>query len=499
MRGISRVYTGTQVRALDRILIDKHSIPGISLMKRAGLFAFDRLCDHWPGVGSISVVCGAGNNAGDGYIVAGLARNRGMHVQLIQIGNAGSLGGDAKAAYRWALEQGVVPQTALTIEGEVIVDAMLGTGSVGSIRDSYVSGINLINEHNGPVVALDMPTGISADTGALVTETPVKADLTTTFIGAKLGLFTGPGVDFGGRVELSELDAPSRAFEEVEGLAVIPREDNERLVSKRAPGAHKHKFGHVLIAGGDHGMCGAVLLSAESALRAGAGLVSVITRPEHRPAIVARRPECMVYDVDEQQDIAPLLDRANILAVGPGLGQGAWGRAILQQILKSDKACVLDADALNIVADESWSLSAGSIVTPHPGEAARMLGIPSDSIQADRPTAARTISSKYKAVTILKGAGTLVANRGELLGICIAGNAGMATAGSGDVLTGIVAGVKALGLESETAAALGVWLHASAGDRALDSCHGRAIIASDIIESLRPYGESVGAGSILGN
>ncbi|GIS69439.1 MAG: hypothetical protein CM1200mP9_02600 [Gammaproteobacteria bacterium] len=233
-------------------------------------------------------------------------------------------------------------------------------------------------------------------------------------------------------------------------------------------------------------MCGAVLLSAESALRAGAGLVSVITRPEHRPAIVARRPECMVYDVDEQQDIAPLLDRANILAVGPGLGQGAWGRAILQQILKSDKACVLDADALNIVADESWSLSAGSIVTPHPGEAARMLGIPSDSIQADRPTAARTISSKYKAVTILKGAGTLVANRGELLGICIAGNAGMATAGSGDVLTGIVAGVKALGLESETAAALGVWLHASAGDRALDSCHGRAIIASDIIESLGP-------------
>ena len=177
-----------------------------------------------------------------------------MHVQLIQIGNAGSLGGDAKAAYRWALEQGVVPQTALTIEGDVIVDAMLGTGSVGSIRDSYVSGINLINEHNGPVVALDMPTGISADTGALVTETPVKADLTTTFIGAKLGLFTGPGVDFGGRVELSELDAPSRAFEEVEGLAVIPREDNERLVSKRAPGAHKHKCGHVLIAGGEHGM-----------------------------------------------------------------------------------------------------------------------------------------------------------------------------------------------------------------------------------------------------
>ena len=498
MRAISRVYTGGQVRALDRILIEEFNVPGISLMKRAGLFAFDRLCELWQGVRSISVVCGSGNNAGDGYVVAGLAHNRGIRVQLIQIGNAKGLKGNAETAYRWALEQGVVPRIPTTLDGEVVVDAMLGTGSVGSIRDSYVAGIDLINEHGAPVVALDIPTGINADTGALVTEAPVKADLTTTFIGAKLGLFTGPGVDFAGRIELSELDAPQAAFEQVQGLSVIPRKDSERAVSKRPTGAHKNNFGHVLIVGGDHGMCGAVLLAAESALRTGAGLVSVITRPEHRSAIVARRPEVMVYDVDEQEDIAPLLNRANVVAVGPGLGQGGWGRGILQQMLNSGKECVLDADALNLIADESWVLPAESILTPHPGEASRLLGIGTASIQADRPTAARMISSKYNAVVVLKGAGTLVSDGGELLGICIAGNSGMATAGSGDVLTGIVAAAKASGIDSSTAAALGVWLHASAGDRALAGVRGRAIIASDIIESLRPYGESTGTEGIGG-
>ncbi|MFP6797312.1 MAG: NAD(P)H-hydrate dehydratase [Pseudomonadales bacterium] len=499
MRAISRVYTGAQIRALDRILIEEFGIPGISLMKRAGLFAFDRICEHWPGVGSISVVCGSGNNAGDGYIVAGLAHNRGMRVQLIQIGSAERLKGDAQSAYRWASEQGVVAEIPTTLDGEVVVDAMLGTGSVGKVRDHYVEGIDLINTHASPVIALDLPTGIAADTGALVTEEPVKADLTTTFIGAKLGLFTGPGVDFAGRIELGELDTPQAVFDQVEGLSVIPRKDSERAVSKRPVGAHKNNFGHVLIAGGERGMCGAVLLAAESALRAGAGLVSVITRPDHRSAIVARRPEVMVHGVDEQQDIAPLLNSASVIAVGPGLGQGAWGRGILKQMLNSDKECVLDADALNLVADEAWTLPAGSILTPHPGEASRLLGITTASIQADRPTAARAISSKYKAVIVLKGAGTLVANGGELLGICIAGNSGMATAGSGDVLTGIVAAVRALGLESPTAAALGVWLHASAGDRASDSVRGRAIIASDIIEALRPYAESTSTGNSSGS
>ena len=499
MRAISRIYTGDQVRALDRILINKFDVPGISLMKRAGLFAFDRLCDRWPGAASISVVCGSGNNAGDGYIVAGLAHNRGIRVQLIQIGSVEGLKGDAETAYRWSLEQGVIPEVPTVLDGDVVVDAMLGTGSVGSIRDSYVAGIDLINEHGAPVVALDIPTGISADTGALGTQSPVKADLTTTFIGAKLGLFTGPGVDFAGQIELSELDAPQAAFEQVQGLSVIPRKDSERAVSKRPIGAHKNNFGHVLIVGGDHGMCGAVLLAAESALRTGAGLVSVITRSEHRSAIVARRPEVMVYEVDGQQDIGSLLNRANVIAVGPGLGQGAWGRGILQRMLDSGKECVVDADALNFIAHESWALPAGSILTPHPGEASRLLGITTDSIQADRPTAARTISAKYKAVTVLKGAGTLIANGGELLGICIAGNSGMATAGSGDVLTGIVAAAKALGIDAPTAAALGVWLHASAGDRANTSVHGRAIIASDIVESLRPYGESSSAERIGGS
>ncbi|MEC8833286.1 MAG: NAD(P)H-hydrate dehydratase [Pseudomonadota bacterium] len=499
MRAISRIYTGDQVRALDRILINKFDVPGISLMKRAGLFAFDRLCDRWPGAASISVVCGSGNNAGDGYIVAGLAHNRGIRVQLIQIGSVEGLKGDAETAYRWSLEQGVIPEIPTGLDGDVVVDAMLGTGSVGSIRDSYVAGIDLINEHGAPVVALDIPTGISADTGALGTQSPVKADLTTTFIGAKLGLFTGPGVDFAGQIELSELDAPQAAFEQVQGLSVIPRKDSERAVSKRPIGAHKNNFGHVLIVGGDHGMCGAVLLAAESALRTGAGLVSVITRSENRSAIVARRPEVMVYEVDGQQDIGSLLNRANVIAVGPGLGQGAWGRGILQRMLDSGKECVVDADALNFIAHESWALPAGSILTPHPGEASRLLGITTDSIQADRPTAARTISAKYKAVTVLTGAGTLIANGGELLGICIAGNSGMATAGSGDVLTGIVAAAKALGIDATTAAALGVWLHASSGDRANTSVHGRAIIASDIVESLRPYGESSSAERIGGS
>ena len=486
MRAISRLYTGTQTRELDRIAIEEHGVPGITLMRRAGLFAFDEMSESWPGAQSVSVVCGAGNNAGDGYIVAGLAHNRGIRVQLVQVGDASKLKGDALTAYEWVLAQGVETVDAgVDIDGEVVVDALLGTGATGEVRPQFRDAIARINQSSAPVVAIDVPSGISADTGAAMTDEPVAADLTVTFIGAKLGLFTGVGVDYAGEVRFSDLDVPPEIYEGAQGIPALAG----GYLPSRPPGSHKNRFGHVLILGGDHGMGGAALLAAEAAMRTGAGLVSVATRSGHEAAFIARRPEVMARGLDapESETLDAMIGRASVVAVGPGLGRGEWGHAMLQRALSSGKPLVVDADALNIIADEQWRLPDGAIITPHPGEAARLLSRSNRDIQADRARAVHDLAGNLSTTVILKGAGTLIADSQGLAGVCLAGNPGLATAGSGDVLTGVVAAVRAQGLDPIPAASMGVWLHAHAGDVAVAEHRGRAMVAGDIIDSLRPF------------
>ncbi|MDZ5604264.1 NAD(P)H-hydrate dehydratase [Pseudomonas sp. RP23018S] len=254
-------------------------------------------------------------------------------------------------------------------------------------------------------------------------------------------------------------------------------------LAPRPPDAHKGAFGHVLVVGGDLGTGGSVLLSAEAALRCGAGLVSVATRPEHVSASLARLPETMCLGVESANQLMTVLERASVLVVGPGLGQTAWGRSLLSVVARSEQAQVWDADALNLLADHPLAMPAGSILTPHPGEAGRLLGMSTEAVQADRPWAARTLARRHASHCVLKGAGTLIAAPDGELAVCNRGHSAMAGAGFGDVLTGVLAALLAQGLAPWQAATLGVWLHACAGERL--GPRGRGLAASDVIPVIR--------------
>ena len=251
----------------------------------------------------------------------------------------------------------------------------------------------------------------------------------------------------------------------------------------RAPSAHKGQFGHVLLIGGDRGFGGSISLSAQAALRTGAGLVSLATRPEHVVAALTRLPEVMTLGVSSANQLMGVLAQASVLVVGPGLGQAAWGRSLLSAAAQAKMPQVWDADALNLLSNAGFELASGSVLTPHPGEAARLLGISTEQVQADRPAAVRALVKKYSVVCVLKGAGTLVAGLDGELAICNHGHPAMATAGLGDVLAGVTGALLAQGMSAFDAACLAVWLHARAGEQ--QGQLGRGLAASDLIPAIR--------------
>ena len=251
----------------------------------------------------------------------------------------------------------------------------------------------------------------------------------------------------------------------------------------RAPSAHKGQFGHVLLIGGDRGFGGSITLSAQSALRCGAGLVSLATRPEHVPAALTRLPEVMTLGVLSANQLMGVLAQASVVVVGPGLGQAAWGRSLLSAAAQAKMPQVWDADALNLLSNAQFDLPPGSVLTPHPGEAARLLGLSTEHVQADRPAAARALVKKYSAVCVLKGAGTLIAGLDGELALCTRGHPAMATAGLGDVLAGVLGALLAQGMTAFDAACLAVWLHARAGEQ--QGQLGRGLAASDLIPAIR--------------
>ena len=484
--GIPRFYTASEVRAFDQRAIAEFGIPGIRLMQRAGRGAFDVLRARWPDARAITIVCGSGNNAGDGYVVAACAKDAGFDVHLVQIGDPSRVSGDAARAREHAETRlGVSIMQApddWAVSGDVVVDALLGTGARGPVRAPYQAAIDRMNGAGKPIMALDMPTGIDADNGGLLSAHPVRADATVTFVAAKLGLVTGDAVDFVGALLLDDLDVPQAVVDQP-GVRALDGSGLADLV--RRPGAHKGDFGRLLIVGGETDMGGAVLLAGEAALRTGAGLVNVATRGVNRAAILARRPELMVRGAEGPGDIGDLVERASAIAIGPGLGRGDWGCGLLEAVVDAGKPMVVDADGLNVVTDKGIVLPPATVITPHPGEAGRLLGETASWIQSNRPEAAARLTQTVPGVVaILKGAGSLVAKEGAVESVCLAGNPGMATAGSGDVLTGIVGALLARGMEPLAAAELGVWLHARAGDEARASATG-SLIAGDIIGALR--------------
>ncbi|TFH67468.1 NAD(P)H-hydrate dehydratase [Gammaproteobacteria bacterium LSUCC0057] len=459
------------------------------LMSLAARAALAELEDEFGRDLPLLVACGGGNNGGDGFALAALAASRGRAVHLFELAEPSRLSATAAAARKFAQQSGVVfVDTASELlddrEG-VVVDALLGIGASGAVRQEYAAVIELINASGLPVVALDLPSGLCATTGR--GDCAVVADLTVTFIAAKLGLFTGRGVALAGEVVLHSLDLDEALYTAPVAAQLIDVDEARERLPLRDRNGHKGLYGHVLIVGGDFGGGGAVALAAEAALRSGAGLVSVATRPEHVAAVLARSPEAMVYGVTSGQDLEPLLTRPSVIVVGPGLGQSAWSEQLLQQVLKTQLPLLLDADALNILAAGRLQLRrslSNSVITPHPGEAARLLGSSSSAVQADRPAAVRQLQALWGSAVVLKGAGTLVAADNDLLGLCAEGNPGMASAGMGDLLSGIIGALLAQQLSGGDAARLGVALHATAADRAVSSCGERSLLASDLLAPL---------------
>ena len=480
------IYSVAAVREIDRTAIEDRGIPGYTLMTRAGAAAVSEARSTFPDAKRWQVVCGAGNNAGDGYVVARLAAQEGVTVSVVAVVDPESLQGDAAKAYNdFAAEGGVVAAWAgqLDPEADLIIDGMLGSGLERDVEGEFALAVSAINSHNASVVALDIPTGIHGDTGNVMAFA-VRADLTMTFVGLKAGLFLGDGPDYCGRVAFADLGVPPQCRHACE--AAFRRIDDDhmrRTLAPRRRASHKGDFGHVLVVGGGPGMPGAVRLCGEAALRAGAGLVSLATHPDHASMIVASRPELMSHGIESAEQLEPLLDKADVVAFGPGLGSGDWAAEVYDRLSNDSHPAVWDADALNWLAAAPQAVD-GRIITPHPGEAARMLDSDTVAVQADRSTSLRELRERFGGVAVLKGSGTLVSSTSGAAWLCTAGNPGMAAPGMGDVLTGVIAALLAQGLEPEDAAAVGVVAHAQAGDRAAVLGE-RGLMASDLLAELR--------------
>lgn len=477
------LYTATQVRELDARLIGAGT-PGFELMQRAAHACWRALRRRWPDAGAVTVLAGSGNNAGDGYLVATLAQRAGWQVKVVAVGEPQALKGDAARACAEARQAGVViePWRSDSPLDGVLVDALLGTGLTGAVRPPYAQAIEAINESGRPVLAVDIPSGLCADTGALLGHA-VRAEVTVTFIGLKLGLFTGEGPDRVGQLVFDDLQAEQAQVAAMPHEAVRLCPDTLPRLAPRRPTAHKGSFGQVLVIGGDLGTGGAALLASEAALRCGAGMVTLATRPEHVTASLVRRPEIMCSGVESTYALTALTERADVLVVGPGLGQGPWGRSLLSLAVQAEVPQVWDADALNLLAHGAVELPARCLITPHPGEAARLLGCTTAEVQADRPRAVRELARRFRCSALLKGAGTLIADAEGRMALCDRGHPAMASAGLGDVLAGVAGALLAQGLEPFEAGCLAAWLHALAGERCADG--GRGLAAGDLIPQVR--------------
>lgn len=507
------LYKVDSVVRLEQIAINQFNLSAYELMQRAGAAVFCVIKKRYPQLKKILIVCGAGNNAGDGYVVARLAKQAGHQVRVVSLIDPVSLKDAAQLAYQgWTKVAGenavglnAIDSNDLSSidDAEIIIDAIFGTGLSREVSAHWARWIEAVNQSAKPVVAIDIPSGLLADTGAIA-GAAIRADVTVSFIALKQGMFTAQGNDVCGEIVFDDLSLPEECYVQVPCDVLLIDEINCSLLKKRKPSSHKGNFGHVLIVGGNTGMPGAVILAARAALRTGAGLVTIITVENNVAAISAAVPEamlraCDVASADALFNAAFIVDVTHV-AIGMGLGQDAWSEKILKHCVKLNKPLLIDADGLNLLPKLNLNIISPLVITPHPGEASRLLDagtlnqkvkISSATIQQDRFAAIKKLhalfSGSESCTVILKGSGTLIFD-GQTMKICKLGTPAMAAPGMGDVLSGIIIALMAQTQHDATIAVsdiveLGVCLHAGAAKQVVGD-RTRGLLASDVVEKL---------------
>ncbi|HSA63998.1 MAG TPA: NAD(P)H-hydrate dehydratase [Nitrospira sp.] len=508
-----KIVTATQMQALDRRTITEAQVPSLTLMERAGKGTAEFIERRFgPLAGKrVTIVCGKGNNGGDGLVVARLLRQRRAVVTVLMLALAAELSRDAAAMYRrWLRIAGRSATKTfrsadhvedLLTGSTLIVDALLGTGLSTPVSGAYREAIRLMNRTGSPIVAVDMPSGIHADDGALLGHA-IRATATVTFGLPKLGLYLGAGIDHAGDIHVVDIGIPAAFVDKVDSRTLLITEETVRAaLPSRPASSHKGTYGHAGILAGSVGKTGAAALAAKAALRIGAGLVTVGVPASVNDVLEAKLLEVMTMPLPDTK--ARTLGRASFdrimafiqartaIAIGPGLSTHPETVELVQSLVKHlDRPSVLDADALNALASRASLLTeckTPPILTPHPGEMARLeVGATSQSINADRLGTARRFARERGVFLVLKGARTIVARPDGLLMICPTGNPGMATAGTGDVLTGMLVGLLAQGVPSWEAACAATYLHGAAGDLAARRFGPAGMIAGDLIDHI-PY------------
>jgi NAD(P)H-hydrate epimerase len=472
---MSQLYLSQQVKQVDALAMQKLAINSYQLMKNAGadIFSFVKKYNN------ILVVTGAGNNAGDGFVIATLALQNGIQVTVTSLINISRLPDDAhSAAQDYLTAGGIIENEIPSKPYDCIVDAIFGTGLTRNVEGVFASTINWINQQDIMTIAVDIPSGLETNTG-LIMNTAVHADITVAVICLKPGYFTNSGKDCIGKLYLEPLGVTQKDLEEIPtNIHLLDNSILKQPLFQHHHNSHKGSFGNVVIAGGHQGMLGAVILAGKSALMSGCGLVEVVTNNSQGVLISLHCPELLTASSMNESRI---IYQADVIAAGPGLGIVKSSHEVLKKCLELNKPMVIDADALTLVSMHDFTLNQNCVITPHPKEAAKLLNTSVSDIQSDRIKAVKLLSKKFNSVAILKGSGTVIADTNGDVFICPYGYSGMATAGMGDVLTGMVAGLIAQGFSGINAAKTAVVWHAKAAESANK---GNCLIASDVINCL---------------
>lgn len=478
------VWPAQALRRLESEGADSLGITLYELMLRAGGAVFELIRRRWPQARHWLVLCGHGNNGGDGYVAARLAQAAGYQVTLLACESERPLPEEAEAARSSWLNAGGEIHAADAPWPEpvdIIVDALLGAGLNRAPADDYAQLIEKANRHPAPVFAIDMPSGLAAANGT-APGAVIAAEATLAPIAIKPGHLTGKARDYVGELHYHGLGLENWLAGQQAPMARYDAQSLTRWLTLRRPTSHKGDHGRLLVVGGDRGTAGAIRMTAEAALRAGAGLVRVLTHQDNIIPILAARPEIMV-DALTDEALQQALEWADVVAIGPGLGQKEWGKKALRRVENFPKPMLWDADALNLLAFNPDKRQ-NRIITPHPGEAARLLNVATAEIESDRLLAAQRLVKRYGGVAVLKGAGTVIASESGEMAFADVGNAGMASGGMGDVLSGIIGALCGQKLNLYDAACAGCVVHGAAADAVAARFGTRGMLATDLFSEL---------------